>query len=259
MNRWFRWYEGTTEDGKFRLVARKSRVTIRDVLAVWAVILEDAADPTHPGECTRGFAYIESALDLADGQASAITLPMAEAGMVAIDGEHIAVLNWSKRQFRSDLDMTAAERQRRKRDRDKGADYAPVTRDIRTGHAALETDTEAEKKEPDATASGNAREAKHGRSKPRRRLPVDWEPGETHQQLASELGVELQLAAVEFREYWIGEGGLKADWDITFCRRLRAVAERNRGGAGGQRSHGNSPASLATSMRAVIASGQTES
>jgi hypothetical protein len=43
MSRWFRWYEGTSEDGKFRTVARMSRVTVRDVLALWAFMLEDAA------------------------------------------------------------------------------------------------------------------------------------------------------------------------------------------------------------------------
>lgn len=119
MSRWFRWYEGTAEDGKFRLVARKSRVTVRDALALWAILLENASSAEHPGVCTKSLDLIESVLDLQEGQARAIIEPMQALEMVTLSPEGVTICNWGKRQFRSDADPTASERQSRKRDRDK--------------------------------------------------------------------------------------------------------------------------------------------
>lgn len=118
MSRWFRWYQGTAEDGKFRLVARKSRVTVRDVLALWAILLEDASSEDHLGVCTKSLDLIESVLDLTEGQARTIIEPMQALDMVALSDEGVTLCNWGKRQFASDRDRTANDRQKRKRQRD---------------------------------------------------------------------------------------------------------------------------------------------
>ena len=68
MSLWFRWYEGTTEDGKFRVTARNASVTVRDVIALWAFILEDASSEKHRGICIRNEDFMASVLDFEDGQ-----------------------------------------------------------------------------------------------------------------------------------------------------------------------------------------------
>lgn len=153
MSRWFRWHEGTTEDGKFRVVARLSRVTIRDVIALWAFILEDAANLDHRGVCKRNEDFMASILDFDDGTVERILDAMESADMISVGHGAITVCNWGKRQFEGDTDPTAADRQRRKRERDKTASHGPVTRDSRPPDT--ETDTQTEKKEDsEANASG---------------------------------------------------------------------------------------------------------
>lgn len=69
----------------------------------------------------------------------------------------------------------------------------------------------------------NAREAKKGH-----RLPEDWEPDESCQNVARELGYNRGMwrdTLAEFRDYWKsvpGAKGLKLDWNATFRVRLRS-------------------------------------
>ena len=44
---WFRWYTGTATDPKFMVVARLSGQNVAAVVAVWAMLLERAADVTQ--------------------------------------------------------------------------------------------------------------------------------------------------------------------------------------------------------------------
>ena len=150
MTRWFRWYEATTEDGKLRLVARKSRVTIRDTLAVWAVLLESAADLAHPGVCSKEIDLIETVLDFGEGEVRPILDAMAAAGLIEIEDARVTICNWTKRQFKSDTDSTAAERQKRKRERDAKASNANVTRDSRTPDTDSESDTDSERRKEES-------------------------------------------------------------------------------------------------------------
>lgn len=140
MSRWFRWYEGTVEDGKFRAVSRMSRVTVRDVIALWAVLLEDAASLDHRGICVRNESFMASVLDFKDGVVERILAAMRDAGMVSGGTGAITIINWGKRQFESDTDPTASRRKREQRERDAQARHANVTRD--TGGS----DTESERK-----------------------------------------------------------------------------------------------------------------
>ena len=147
MSRWFRWHDGTTEDGKFRVVARVSRVTVRDVIALWAFMLEDAAHLEHRGVCKRNEDFMASILDFEDGVVESILEAMENVGMISIGHGEISICNWGKRQFEGDTDPTAAERQRRKRERDKLVSNAPVTRDSRPPETETETDTELNNKQ----------------------------------------------------------------------------------------------------------------
>lgn len=46
---WFRWHHGTSKDPKWKVVARKAGVNIRDVIAVWATLNENASESSDRG------------------------------------------------------------------------------------------------------------------------------------------------------------------------------------------------------------------
>lgn len=116
MSRWFRWYAGTTEDGKFRMVARVTGVTVATVTGVWAALLEDASHPDHRGIVTKNEDYFAAVLDLDDDVMESILAAMQDAGMLSIGHGAITVTHWKERQYETDAkDATNAERQRRHR------------------------------------------------------------------------------------------------------------------------------------------------
>ncbi len=118
MTRWFRWYEGTTEDGKFLMVDRNANVTVATVIGVWAALLEDASDVEHRGVAVRPEAFYAAILDLTEGQIQFILEAMQDAGMISVGMGAITISNWNARQFESNAtDPTNAERQRRYREK----------------------------------------------------------------------------------------------------------------------------------------------
>ena len=174
MSRWFRWYEGTCEDGKFRLVARRvscstvtdrlptvtdrlptvtrngsnGTVTVATVMGVWAVLLEDASRAPTRGAAERGLAFYCAVLDLDEDVLAAILQAMEAVDLIKVENGVITITNWKERQFESDvIDPTSAERQQRYRERN-----ATVTRNgrqtVRNGRvtAELRPDTESESK-----------------------------------------------------------------------------------------------------------------
>lgn len=155
MSKWFRWYAGTVEDGKFRYVSRNARVTLSTVIALWASLLEDASNDDHRGVVTRDANFFAAILDLDDGVAEKILAAMESAGMISVSIGAITILNWNERQFESDKeDGTNAERQRRYRAKKKaepnnGA-VPPVT-PLRNGTVTAQntdTDTDTESNTP---------------------------------------------------------------------------------------------------------------
>ena len=92
---WFRWHHGSTTDPKFALVARKAGVSLPDVLAVWANLLESASQSSDRG--TFGTVEVES-IDFLFGFEDGCTVKIIEAlearGLVS-EGRIVA---WSKRQ-----------------------------------------------------------------------------------------------------------------------------------------------------------------
>jgi hypothetical protein len=148
MSRWFRWYAGTTEDGKFRMVARNAKVTVATVTGVWAALLEDASHPDHRGIVTKNEDYFAAVLDLGDGEAEKIFAAMQDADMISVGHGAITITHWKERQFETDTkDGTNADRQRRFRERRK--EHAQQTDRNGTVTAEKRPDTEAdtEKKE----------------------------------------------------------------------------------------------------------------
>jgi hypothetical protein len=143
MSRWFRWHEGTCEDGKFRVVARNAGVTVATVMGVWAILLEDASHDDHRGIAVRGEDFYAAILDLG-GELQPILEAMQNIGLIACcTNDTIEISNWSKRQYETDTtDATNAERQRRFREKHK----SNGTQTKRNGSvtAAKRPDTEAD-------------------------------------------------------------------------------------------------------------------
>ena len=109
---WFRWHHGTVTDPKFRWLAKKSNVSISDVVAIWCCVLENVSMSNKRGELS-GFdcADIDVLYDLEDGTCERVLSAMQEKGMI-VDN---CVAKWSVRQPLRE-DSTSAERKRRQRD-----------------------------------------------------------------------------------------------------------------------------------------------
>lgn len=120
MSRWFRWHSGTTEDGKFRMVARNAEVTVATVIGVWAVLLEDASHLEHRGVATRGEDFYAAILEISTEELQHILQFMDEIGLISVGHGAITITKWKERQFETDAtDPTNADRQRRWREKHK--------------------------------------------------------------------------------------------------------------------------------------------
>jgi hypothetical protein len=91
-----------------------------------------------------------------------------------------------------------------------------------TPETERETETETEKSPLNPPVPGG----KTTRKAIAKRLPDDWGPQPAHHALADELGIVLFDELMKFRDYFLGEGKVKADWNRTFNNWLRTAAER---------------------------------
>lgn len=114
---WFRWHHGSVNDPKFGLVARKASARVGDVIAVWALILEQASASGERGV----FGAIDcEATDFLLGADDGTTARILDAmqGRGLIDGGRVT--RWEERQpKRERVDSTAAERKREQRERER--------------------------------------------------------------------------------------------------------------------------------------------
>ncbi len=155
---WFRWHHGSVNDPKFGLVARKSRARVGDVIAVWALILEQASASSERGiyggiDCEA----TDFLLGADDGTTARILEAMQGRGLV--DGDRVT--RWEERQpKRERVDTTAAERKRAQRERDKleSGDTAGVTPSHAMSHHVTprEEESREEKKDNDNSAGAPA-------------------------------------------------------------------------------------------------------
>ena len=156
---WFRWHHGSVNDPKFGLVARKAAARVGDVIAVWALILEQASASAERGV----FGAIDcEATDFLLGADDGTTARILEAmqGRALVDGGRVT--RWEERQpKRERVDTTAAERKRAQRERDSantGAD-AGVTPRHAASHQVTpreEKSREEQKKDNDNSAGAPA-------------------------------------------------------------------------------------------------------
>jgi hypothetical protein len=167
MSQWFRWYEGTCEDGKFRMVARNASVTVATVMGVWAALLEDAAHDDHRGIATRGEDYYTAILDLEGQVLQAILEQMDKINLIACcTNDTIEITRWKERQYETDsTDPTNADRQRRFREKHKEKQKENASVTARNGNVTAtkrpETETETETEKNISTVARATRRNEH--------------------------------------------------------------------------------------------------
>lgn len=153
---WFRWHHGSVNDPKFGLVAKKASARVGDVIAVWALVLEQASANVNRGE----FGDIDyEATDFLLGADEGTTARIVEAmrDRKLLDGDRVT--RWEGRQPKREReDSTAAERKRAQRERDaaKGGESDDVTPSHATSHQVTprEEKRREEQKEPPKPPAG---------------------------------------------------------------------------------------------------------
>jgi len=148
MSRWFRHYAGMCADPKFGGVARRAKVGRDRVVFVFAFILESASERNSGGAYDWDADAIADLLNCETDEIARVHGELEASGIV----EDRRIINWSKRQYESDKDPTAADRQRRFRERQalenqtKTVTVTPVTDSSRVTNAPHSTETDTERK-----------------------------------------------------------------------------------------------------------------
>ena len=221
MSKWFRWYEGTCEDGKFRCVARNGGVTVATVMGVWAALLEDASNDDHRGVAVRGEDFYAAILDLPPEDLQRILQEMDEMKIISVGHCNITITKWKERQFETDTtDGTNAERQRRWREKRKPNEKITPRNARVTAAKRPDTDTDTDTDKTSSLRSEGAR--KRGA-----RLQAEWKPSaedanEAMKRLGGPIPAEQEL--LKFHDYWKaqpGQRGVKLDWDATWRNWIR--------------------------------------
>lgn len=138
--------------------------------------------------------------------------------------------------------VVAETTQRHRVSNDVIALSAPVSSHCpaRARKTETETETETEIRSPSIppklalepptqiASTSSARTRKSSKPRGRTKCPADFKPDETTQAYATSLGfqpdVELKTRR-EFINWWMGDGGLKANWQATYRNRLDVRAE----------------------------------
>lgn len=112
MSRWFRLYDDILDDPKVQRLPP-------DLFKAWINLLCLASRNEGKLPSIDDIAF---ALRTENNIAEQTITKLADRGLLDNSGDEIAPHNWDRRQFKSDKDETAAERQRAKRERDRDRD-----------------------------------------------------------------------------------------------------------------------------------------
>ena len=125
---WFRWWEGTITDPKLRLIAHKTGQPLAVVIAIWAMVLENASHAEDEGKKRGELSPIdlESAdflLGVNDGTTEAVLKVFGEKGLI----EGNCVTAWDKMQPNREREDNSSQRVRefRQRQKERSEDATP--------------------------------------------------------------------------------------------------------------------------------------
>lgn len=141
---WFRWHHGSVNDPKFGLVAKKASARVGDVIAVWALVLEQASANVDRGACSDlDYEATDFLLGADDGTTERIVEAMRARGLITDN----RVTRWEDRQpKRERVDTTATERKRAQRERERDSGKDGVSDDVTPSHATSHQVTPREEK-----------------------------------------------------------------------------------------------------------------
>ncbi len=238
---WFRWHHGSVNDPKFGLVAKKAGARVGDVIAVWALILEQASANAKRGDFgSIDYEATDFLLGAEDGTTKRIVEAMQSRSLI----DESRVTRWDDRQPKREReDNTAAERKRAQRERERDSAQTGDTDDVTPSHATSHQVTPREEKrreelkEPPKPPAGGLSVVAKPEGKPKTRgialktfladckandiRPIrDYEPLWTYTRTAKLPDDYVALAWVEFcRRFGAGgvkEANVQKDWRKTF-------------------------------------------
>jgi hypothetical protein len=118
MTRWFRVYDDLVDDEKVQML---SGDLVKALLNLWCLASKN-------GGVLPPMKAMSFKLRMKPQQVAAVIAELCEAGLIDRVDDLFQPHNWEKRQYKSDTDLTAAERSRRYREKHRDGN-APVTRD----------------------------------------------------------------------------------------------------------------------------------
>jgi hypothetical protein len=118
MTRWFRVYDDLVDDEKVQML---SGDLVKALLNLWCLASKN-------GGVLPPMKSMSFKLRMKPQQVAAVIAELCEAGLIDRVDDLFQPHNWEKRQYKSDTDLTAAERSRRYREKHRDGN-APVTRD----------------------------------------------------------------------------------------------------------------------------------
>lgn len=158
-------------------------------------------------------------LGLGNRERDEVKRRLLEVNLIENDWQPVA---WSRRQFASDFDRTAAERQRRHRER------AKVTRDSRVTNGRVTT-LETEQSRADTEQNGDKKHT--ARAPTAKRLSEDFGLSPERRAVALAESVNPEREFAKFRDYWWAAAGANArkhDWDAAWrnwCRKASEISK----------------------------------
>lgn len=227
---WFRMWVDAVDDEKLKLLAFEDRWHFVALLCCKRKGMLDAPDTAAMRDRKVG-----AKLGLADRERDEVRRRLMDVGLV---DENWQPLAWGKRQFVSDVDLTATERKRRQRlksghgrvTRDKSDSHAPVTDESLSGHTA-QTQTQTQTTDSEKNQEGEARASRSARAT---RLPEDFRLTPERRAIAEVEKADPDREFANFTDHWRAASGAKArknDWDATWriwCRRAPDFKPRPR-------------------------------
>ena len=211
---WYRLYAEFATDPKIQALAFEDQ---RHFVVLLCLKAGGTLD-TFTGTDAFRERMIAVGLGLSDDKSAEAKKRLLEAGLISADWQPLA---WNRRQFKSDHDTTAAERQQRWRERHALRNGDVTRRDTDTD---TDTDTEAEKSQKRTRASARAAT----------RIPTDFQLTPERRLVAEAETLHAERTFAKFVDYWRAASGAKArkhDWDATWRNWCRSEADRSRGSA----------------------------
>jgi len=210
-NPWFRFYSEFSHDPKVQMMSEAMQ---RRYIMVMCLRCSNDLVTLHETEIA--FHLRISDAELADTKALFISKGFID--------DQWNLVNWDKRQYKSD---SSAERVARHRKTKKESSNVDVTLQKQKSNA-LDTDTDTDKETEESKALAD----KPPKQSRKHRLPDDFVPNDAHRDSASKKSLDLQAEFEQFKFHHRSKGSTMVDWSDALHTWLgNAVKFKPRSGA----------------------------